>query len=127
MTAQLRAMPWIKGLKDKTTLALGKIAHRQIFQEGELIFRQHQHAHAIAIVLHGKVGVISAREEKTAEYGTLIGCSAFLTDSYRTSAKAITPTELVWLDLPNLKVIASKDKSLEQLLAEQLDREIHQK
>lgn len=127
ITAQLRAMPWIKGLKDKTTLALGKIAHRQIFQEGELIFRQHQHAHAIAIVLHGKVGVISTHDEKTAEYGTIIGCSAFLTDSYRTSAKAITPTELLWLDLPNLKVIASKDKSLEQLLAEQLDREIHQK
>ncbi|PWI34302.1 cyclic nucleotide-binding protein [Vibrio albus] len=126
ITRQIRDMQWAEKLKDKTVMALGKIAHRQIFQEGELIFRQHQHAHAIAIVLHGKVGVISTHDEQTAEYGTIVGCSAFLTDSYRTSAKAVTPTELIWLDLPNLKAIASKDKYLEELLADELEREVHQ-
>ncbi len=126
MTRQLRTMHWATDIKGKTLMALGQIARRQIFHEGELIYRQHQHAHAIAVILHGKVGVISSYDEALAEPGTIIGCSAFLTDSYRTSAKAITPTELIWLDLTQLKMIASKDKHLGEVLAEQLNKEVHQ-
>ncbi|MDW6002475.1 cation:proton antiporter domain-containing protein [Vibrio mangrovi] len=124
---QLRQMPWAAHIKDKSLIALGKIAQRQIFNEGELIYAQNQHATALAVIIRGRIGIFSLKGERVAEPGTLIGCCAFLTDTYRTNAKAITPSELIWLNLPQLKIIASKDKQLEEVLAEELNKEVHKK
>jgi len=123
---QLRDMPWANGIKTKSLVALGKLARRQIYNEGELIYRQNQHASSIAVVMHGKVNVICISQEEIAEVGAMIGTCAFLTDCYKTSAKAITPVELIWLDIGRLRDIVAKDRQLSETLATLLSHEIHQ-
>ncbi len=125
ISQQFKSMKWATGVKSKTLMALGHIAQRQIYNEGELIYGQNQHASAIAVVMNGRVDVLSPNIDLLAESGELIGCCALLTDTYLTSAKTITPAEIVWLNLHQLRVIASKDKQLEKVLVEALNNEIH--
>jgi NhaP-type Na+/H+ or K+/H+ antiporter len=126
ITDLFRQMPWASDVKSKTLMALGRIAQRQIYNEGELIYAQNQHAGALAVVVRGKISVFSLQGERVAESGSLIGCCAFLTGTYQTSTKAMTPCELIWLNLPQLQAIASKDKRLTEVLAQALNQEIHQ-
>lgn len=126
ISEQFKAMPWADGLKNKSLVLLGKMAQRQIYNEGELLYRQNQHATAVAVVMHGRLLIISPKSERQVEPGALIGCCAFLTDTYRTSVKTITPAEVVWLDIHPLKKIASRDKALEKTLAESLTSEVDQ-
>ena len=125
ISKQLRDMPWSTGIKDKSLIALGKIANRQIYNSGELIFRQNRRASSIAIVMHGKVDLVCISQEEVVEAGAIIGVYAFLTNRYKNSAKAITPVELVWLDIHKLKRIIAKDKHLAEMFSEHLTHESH--
>lgn len=126
ISEQFEHMEWAKGVQNRTLMALGKIAQRQIYNQGELIYRQNQSATAIAVVMNGRVAVVSPKLERLADPGEIIGCCAFLSSTYQTSAKTITPAELVWLNLHQIKAIASKDKQFEKVLAEYLNEEVRQ-
>lgn len=117
---QLREMEWTAGFKTTSFMAMGKIAQRQIINEDELIYSQYHHASAIALLVHGKISLVNLEKEQVVESGSLIGCEAFITDTYKFNAKAITPSELIWFDLHKLKAVASKDKQLEKILVNAL-------
>lgn len=123
---QFRTMDWANSVKTKTLMALGNIAQRQIYNEGELIYGQNQNATAIAVVMNGRVAVVSPKLERLADKGTFIGCCSFVSSTYQTSAKTVTPVEIVWLNLHQVKAIASKDKQLEKILSETLIDELQQ-
>ena len=125
ITKQLTVMPWAKGVKKRSLTLLGKIAKRQIFNEGELIFRQNRSASSIAVVMHGKVGILSTTNEEIVPSGEIIGIYAFLTGNYKNSAKALTVVEVIWLDIVQLKKIVAKDSYLGEIFAHQLEFESH--
>ncbi|HEY5716073.1 MAG TPA: cation:proton antiporter [Psychromonas sp.] len=122
----LASMPWAKGIREKTLVQLGRLAQRQIYNTDELIFRQKRNATSIALILHGKVSLISKTHEEIVEAGAMIGIYAFLTNHYNNSAKAITPVELVWLNIDKLRAIIAKDKQLGEMFAALLEHESHQ-
>lgn len=126
ISKQLSSMPWAKGIKEKSLFLLGHLAIRQIYNSDELICRQNRNATAIALVLHGKVVLMSSTHEEIVETGAIIGVSAFLTSRFNISAKAITPVELIWLNIEPLKKIIAKDKQLGEMFASHLEHEIHQ-
>lgn len=121
ISKQIAAMPWAEKVNPRSLDLLGRIANRQIFNEGELIFRQGGHASALAIVLHGRVGIICLEHEIVAGCGEFIGSYAFLADSYNNSAKALSAVEVIWLDIEKLKKIISKDRHLAQVITCQLE------
>ncbi|MEI8633602.1 hypothetical protein P4S72_19005 [Vibrio sp. PP-XX7] len=126
ITDLLCHMPWADGIKNKTLMALGRIAQRQIYNDGELIYAQNQHAIALAVVIREKSACSASKgKSRRAELSHWLLCF-----SYRylpnQCTKAITPSELIWLNLPQLKAIASKDKHLAEVLAEALNQEVHQ-
>ncbi|MCE0493090.1 cation:proton antiporter [Vibrio salinus] len=126
ISEQFKAMVWAKGVKTRTLMAMGNIAQRQIYNEGELIYGQSEHATAVAVVMNGRVAVLSPKIERLAEPGDWVGCCAFLSSTYQTSAKTTSPAEIVWLNLHQIRSIASKDKQLKKILAEFLNTEISQ-
>lgn len=126
ISKQLALMPWAKGVKEKSLFLLGHLAIRQIYNSDELICRQNRNAAAIALVLHGKVVLISSTHEEIVETGAVIGVYAFLTSRFNISAKAITPVELIWLNIEPLKKIIAKDKQLGEMFASHLEHESHQ-
>ena len=123
---QLAVMPWAKGVKKRSLALLGKLAKRQIYNSGELIYRQNRHTSSIAVVMHGKVDLVCVSREDVVESGEIIGIYAFLTGRYKNSAKAITPVELIWLDINKLKKIIAKDTHLGEMFAEHLEHETHE-
>ncbi|MGB5444742.1 MAG: cation:proton antiporter, partial [Psychromonas sp.] len=126
ISKQLATMEWAKFIKEKTLVQLGRLAQRQIYNTDELIFRQKKNATSIALILHGKVSVMSMAHEKVIEAGAMIGIYAFLTNHYNNSAKAITPVELVWFNIDKLRTIIAKDKQLGEMFAALLEQESHQ-
>ena len=126
ISKQLALMPWAKGVKNKTLVLLGKLAKRQIYAEGELIFRQNRHTSSIAVLIHGKVDLICVSQEKIIEAGSILGIYAFLTGHFKNSAKAVTPVELIWLDINQLKKIIDKDAHLGETFAQHLEHETHE-
>ncbi|MFT6986147.1 MAG: NhaP-type Na+/H+ or K+/H+ antiporter [Psychromonas sp.] len=126
ISTQLAAMPWAKGIKKKTLSLLGKLAKREIYSDGELIYRQKGHSSSIAVVIHGKVGLICVAREYVVETGTIIALNAFLTGRFKNSAKALTPVELIWLDIEPLKKIIAKDNLLGEVIAAQLEQEMRE-
>lgn len=126
ITKQLAAMPWARGVKKRSLCSLGKLAKRQIFNDGELIFRQNRNASAIAVVMHGKVDILSASHEEVISSGEIIGIYAFLTGCYKNSAKALTAVEVIWLDISKLKKIIAKDVHLSETFAQHLEHETHE-
>jgi len=125
ISKQLALMPWTKGVKEKSLFLLSHLAIRQIYNSDELICRQNRNATAIALVLHGKVVLISSTREEIVETGAVIGVYAFLTNRFNISAKAITPVELIWLNIEPLKKIIAKDKQLGEMFAGHLEHESH--
>jgi NhaP-type Na+/H+ or K+/H+ antiporter len=125
ISKQLAAMPWAGPVSKRSLGLLGRIANRQIFNEGELIFRQGNHASSIALVLHGRVGIVCAEHELVAGSGEFIGIYAFLADSYNNSAKALSAVEVIWLDIDKLKKLVSKDSHLGEVIARQIEQTMH--
>ncbi|MCW8996244.1 MAG: cation:proton antiporter [Psychromonas sp.] len=126
ITKQLSIMSWAEGVKKRSLYSLGKLAKRQIFNAGELIFRQKKGASAIAIIIHGKVDILCASHEEIVTSGGILGIYAFLTGNYKNSAKAVTAVEVIWLDISKLKKIISKDSQLGEIFAQHLEHETHQ-
>lgn len=126
ISKQLAAMPWAKGVKKKSLHLLAKLAKREIYSEGELIYRQNGHSSSIAVVIHGKVAVICVARENIVEAGAIIALNAFLTGRFKNSAKALTPVELIWLDIEPLKKIIAKDSQLGEIVAVQLEQEMRE-
>ncbi|WP_028864750.1 cation:proton antiporter [Psychromonas aquimarina] len=127
ISKQLAAMPWAKGIKNRSLAALGKLAKRQIYNSGELIYRQNRRTSSIAVVMHGKVDLICISREDIVEVGSIIGVYAFLTGRYKNCAKAVTPVELIWLDIHKLKNIIAKDVHLGEMFADHLEHETHER
>ncbi|MFT6928231.1 MAG: NhaP-type Na+/H+ or K+/H+ antiporter [Psychromonas sp.] len=125
ISKQLALMPWAKGVKEKSMFLLSHLAIRQIYSNDELIFRQNKNASAIALLLHGKVVLISSTHEEIVETGAIIGVYALLSNRFNISAKAITPVELIWLNIEPLKKIIAKDKQLGEMFASHLEHESH--
>lgn len=123
ISKQFAEMPWAEGVNKKHLLSLGRFAKRQIFNEGELIFRQNHHAVSVAVILHGRVELISTQSEQQISSGEIIGVYAFLSGCYKMSAKALTAVEIVWLDINRLKKILAKDKRLSEVFIEHLEHE----
>ena len=126
ITKQLAVMPWTQGVKKRSLYSLGNLAQRQIFNDGELIFRQNRNASAIAVVLHGKVAILSASHEEVISSGEIIGIYGFLTGCYKHSAKALTAVEVIWLDINKLKKIIAKDPQLSEIFLQNLEHEAHE-
>lgn len=126
ISKQLAEMPWAQGVTKKHLITLGKLAKRQIFNEGELIFRQNRHAISVAVVMHGKVELISTHSEQQVSSGEILGIYAFLSGSYKMSAKALTAVEVVWLDINRLKKVIAKDEALSEAFIEHLEHEAHE-
>ncbi|MFT7053209.1 MAG: NhaP-type Na+/H+ or K+/H+ antiporter [Psychromonas sp.] len=126
ISQQLALMPWAKNVKEKSLFLLSRLAIREIYNNGEIICRQNRNATAIALVLHGKVALISSTREEIVETGAIIGVYAFLTSRFNISAKAMTPVELIWLNIEPLKKIIAKDNQLGEMFARHLEHEIHQ-
>jgi len=124
---QITAMPWAKDLKKSSLMSLAKLAKRQIYNDSELIFRQNSSANAMAVVMHGQVELISVTQEQIIESGALLGVYAFLSGRYQSSAKALTPVELIWFDIHKLQKIVAKDKHLGELFAQKIELESEQK
>ncbi|WP_022942334.1 cation:proton antiporter [Psychromonas hadalis] len=124
---QLTAMVWAKRLKKSTLMALAKLAKRQIYNDGELIYRQNSSATAIALVMHGQVELISVSQETIINSGSLLGLYALLTARRQSSAKALTPVELLWFDIHKLQKIIAKDKHLSELFAQKIELEVEGK
>ena len=120
---QLTAMVWAKGLKKTSLMALAKLAKRQIYNDGELIYRQNSNATSIALVMQGQVELISVTQERVIHSGSLLGLYAFLTARHQSSAKALTPVELIWFDIHKLQKIIAKDKQLGELFAQIIELE----
>jgi hypothetical protein len=123
ISKQLAAMPWAKGIKQKSLYSIGYLAQRQIYNDGELIFRQNKDASSIAIIMHGKVDLISTSQEKIISSGEIIGSYAFLSGCYKNSAKAVTAVEVIWLDINKLKKIIAKDPQLSEKFIQYLENE----
>jgi len=126
ISKELALMPWTKGIKEKSLFLLGHLAVREIYNSDELICRQNKKTAAIGLILHGKVALISSTHEEVVEKGAIIGAYAFLTNSFNLSAKAITPVELIWLNIEPLKKVIAKDKQLGEMFAKLLEHESHQ-
>ncbi|MCP4323417.1 MAG: cyclic nucleotide-binding domain-containing protein [Psychromonas sp.] len=124
---QITAMPWAKDLKKSSLMSLAKLAKRQIYNDSELIFRQNSNANAIAVVMHGQVELISVTQEQLIESGSLLGVYAFLSGRFQSSAKALTPVELIWFDIRKLQKIVAKDKHLGELFAQKIEQETEHK
>jgi NhaP-type Na+/H+ or K+/H+ antiporter len=120
ISKHLASMPWAKDLKTNSLYLLGKLAKRQIYSESELIYRQNGHASSLAVIIHGKVELLSASAEQVVETGAMIALDAFLSGRFTHNAKALTPVELVWFDIDSLKKISAKDELLAAQLADQL-------
>ncbi len=123
ISKQLALMPWAKGITKRSLYLLSNLAQRQIFNEGELIFRQNRHASAIAVILHGKVGVLSASHDEVIGSGEIIGIYGFLSGCYKHSAKALSAVEVIWLDINKLKKIIAKDAQLSETFVQHLEHE----
>lgn len=126
ISKQFAEMPWAQGVSKKHLITLGKLAKRQIFNEGELIFRQNHHAVSVAVVMHGKVELISTHSELQISSGEIIGVYAFLSGNYKMSAKALTAVEVVWLDINRLKKVLAKDEALSEIFIQHLEHEAHE-
>jgi NhaP-type Na+/H+ or K+/H+ antiporter len=120
ISTQLALMPWAKGIQEKSLLLLGRLAIREIYNSGELIYHHNRHSASIALILHGKVVLMSPGHEEIAGTGAVIGMDAFLTDRFNSSAKAMTPVELIWLNIEHLKKIIAQDKQLGDMFARHL-------
>lgn len=126
ISQQLALMPWAKGLKEKSLFLLSRLAIREIYNSGDLICRQNTNAASIALILHGKVLLMSPTHEEIVETGAVIGTYAFLTHRFNISAKAMTPVELIWINIEHLKKVIVKDKQLGEIFASHLEHENHQ-
>lgn len=125
ISKQLALMSWASDLKAKSLSRLGKLAKRQIYSDGELIFRQNGRARSVALIVHGKVELINISGEQIVNRGQFIDLSIFLTSRYKKSAKAVTPVELIWFDIDKLKKIIAKDSHLALLFATLIEQEAH--
>jgi hypothetical protein len=123
ISQQLALMPWAKNVKEKSLFLLGRLAIREIYNSGELICRQNRNADSIALILHGKVVLMHSTHEEIVETGAVIGIDAFLTHRFNSSAKAITPVELIWLNIEHLKKVIAGDKQLGEMFASHLHQE----
>ncbi|WED23943.1 cation:proton antiporter [Vibrio sp. JC009] len=125
ISEQLASMPWAKGIHKRTLISLGKIAKRQIYNEGELIFRQNKAASSVAVIMHGKVDILSTTNEEVLSCGQLLGLYAFLAGNYKCSAKALSVVEVIWLDIEKLRKIVAKDNYLGEVFAQKIEHETH--
>lgn len=124
---QLTKMPWAEGVKKSSLLAVAKLAKRQIYPDGNLIYRQNSSATSVALVLHGQVELISSSQDTLIYSGQFLGLYTFLTGRRQESAKALTPVEIIWLDIYKLQKIIAKDKHLGEVFAQKIELESAQK
>ncbi len=122
---QLIIAPWVQGLNKKTLEKLAKITVRQIYSSGDVIIRQHKKGNAIAVIIRGNVQVLSTKREAVLEPGSTLGLFAILSGSYKESAKALSPVDLLWVDITRLKGIIDLDPLLAERIADLVQAESH--
>lgn len=120
ISKQIAAMPWAKEITGTTLAALGKLAHRQIYMAGELIYKEKNACKSIALILHGQVSVICTLHERVIETNALLACHALTSGQFKNSAKALTPVDLVWFDIEKLQKIIEQDLHFAEVFATQL-------
>ncbi|MCE2594225.1 sodium:proton antiporter [Motilimonas cestriensis] len=120
----LSTLAWAEGLKPSTLDQLGKIAIRQIFNSGELLYKQHTKAQLIGVIIRGQVERQSVEHEIVVSRADIIGTYGLLSGRYNDSAKAVTPVELLWFDITKLRHIIARDLALAQVIEQQLHQEL---
>lgn len=107
--------PFTRGMRPEDLVVLEKCAKKVTFKSGELLVKEREPAYQFYLVLKGKVSLGSRSGDKQKQFQT-IGPGEVLGSSWllppfvsHASARAIEPTEAIFLDGAHLMLACEKD------------------
>lgn len=113
----LNGVSWLCGVSDDTFEKVSSSVEQRVYSIDDILVKQGSHTGALAIVARGTVELLvkDGDSERTVDIigtGTVIGAMSVFTGTADTTAKAISPVEVLWISADKLKTLMSSDPKL---------------